>query len=179
MFQRSTATVAARMGLGVALALLIGCGSDGKTGLLEKEIAQQTVGVDLLKQRGAKFTEKQYKQGKAWAIDLSGLTITDDMMAALKQVGPITDLNFNKSTLNDAQMAKINERSICGFLLVLDVGHTEVGDAGLEQLKDDGLLTKLVLTGSKVTPQGLARWKKAREDDTRILAMFKHPKVVQ
>src|SRR5438445_13861022 len=43
--------------------------------------------VSALKARGAKMTEMNYPQGKAWAIDLSGKQISDDVFEEIKKAG--------------------------------------------------------------------------------------------
>jgi hypothetical protein len=154
-----------------------GCGSDNGPSYYEKDKAIRERSIDFLKERGATFTEHHYRQGDAWAVDLHGLTITDGMLKRLGKVGNITELNFSKSSLTDSQLAVINDRAVSGFLLKLDLSHTAVTDAGLEQLKDLGILSTLVLTGSKVTPAGVERFKKARAADERIRPLFKNPKI--
>jgi hypothetical protein len=177
---RRVVAIRAMLGLGLVLlvGIFVGCGSDNGPSYYEKEKAFHERGINFLKQHQAKFTEKTYpKYGTAWAIDLHGLSIDNAMLEALKKVGNITELNFSKTGLTDAQLAIVTDRRVGGYLLKLDVSHTAITDAALDHLKDLGLLTDLNLTGTKVTPAAVAAFKKARADDPRFLPLFKNPKI--
>lgn len=169
-----------RAGIRLGWVLLVlasaGCGSGGPS-YYEKQKAIHDSSIDLLKDRGAKFTAKRYPEGTAWLIDLQGLTITEEMLEQLKKVGYITEINLSKSTLTDEHLAAINNRAISGFLLKLDLSKTAITDAGLDHLKDLGLLSTLILTDTKVTADGVARFKKKRAEDQRIAPAFKTPKI--
>src|SRR5262245_14671183 len=138
-----------RVGGLVLLLAILGCGNSGPS-YLEKEQAARERPTASLKESGAKFTLKQYPNGhSAWAIDMRGMTITDEMLEELKQVGHITELNFTKSTITDQQLAIINQRPISGFLLQLDLSKTGITDAGLDQLTDLGFLMTLTVSETK------------------------------
>jgi hypothetical protein len=172
----------ARIGSRLAWAFLLGAISSCAQGpsYYEKEKALRDVPTEALKAQGAKFVLKQYFGGhSAWSIDLQGLTITNEMLEHLKMVGQLTELNLSKSTISDEQLALINQRPTSGFLLVLDLSKTGITDAGLDKLNDLGWLQTLVLKDTKVTPTGVARFKKNRTDDPKIQQGFKNPKVVQ
>jgi hypothetical protein len=167
-----------RLGWVLLVLTSAGCGSGGPS-YYEKQKAIHDNSIDFLKDLGAKFTAKRYPEGTAWLIDMQGMTLADEVVEQLKRVGYVTELNLSKSTITDAQLATINNPAVGGFLLKLDLSKTAITDAGLDNLKDLGLLSTLILTGTKVTAEGIARFKKSRAEDQRIALPFKTPKIVQ
>jgi hypothetical protein len=170
-----------RAGIRLGWVLLVltgaGCGFGGPS-YYEKQKAIYDRSIDFLKDRGAKCTPRRYPEGTAWLIDMQGLTLTDEVLEHLKRVGYITELNLSRSNISDGQLATINNRAVSGFLLKLDLSKTAITDAGLDHLTDLGLLSTLLLTDTKVTADGIARFKKKRADDPRIAPPFKTPKIV-
>jgi hypothetical protein len=161
----------------VTASLLAGCGpKDGLSDNDRRMLAIQS-GADALKSQGAKVEERNYSLGNSWAVSLSGMTITDELLKQVKQLGNISELNLSKSTLTDAQLATIQELGLGTLLVKFDLSHTAVTDEGFEKLDNLRLLSQLNLTGTKVTPAAVERFKKNRQNDPRILALFKNPKI--
>ena len=159
----------------LVITLAAGCGS-GDSGLSEFDQMQadKSNALESLKSKGAKAAEKSYPQGNAWSIDFSGQTITAETFDQLQNVGYVSELNFSGSTLNDALVPRLNEEGVRAVLIKLDLSKTEVSDAGLAQLKDLNLLRELVLTGSKVTADGVSKFQSARQSNPNIPQMFKN-----
>ncbi|MEK6259440.1 MAG: hypothetical protein AABP62_12555 [Planctomycetota bacterium] len=122
---------------------------------------------------GAKLERKQYPQGGAWAVDLSGKEINDETLAALKGLDHVTELNLSGTTVSDAHVRYVNE---VGPLLILNLSKTAVTDAALAQL-EAGNLTQLDVTNTKVTAEGVSQFLKKRAEDSRITEAFKTPNV--
>ena len=163
----------------VLLVLLLqsGCGpKDGLSDYDRMKKGQQDAGASL-KEMGAKLTEVHRPQGDSWSVSLSGLQITDDLLSRIKKVGRITELDLSKSTVTDDQLARINEVEIGSLLVRLDLSGTAVTDAGLDKLTNLVVLSSLNLTGTKVTPAGVERFKKKRQDDPKIMGLFKSPTI--
>ncbi len=146
-----------------------GCGADpdGPGSYQAFREAQQNAEGTLTAQ-GAKLERKDYPQGSAWAVDLSGKTIADETLTALKALDRVSELNLSGSTLSDEHMARVNESST--FLMRLDLSKTSVTDQGLAQL-EAGFLNDLDVTGSKITEEGVSQFLKKRADNPQI--MFK------
>lgn len=162
----------------LGLFFLVGCGSGNEKSVTEQLQDLQQPRIERLQSAGAKMTKKQYPQGEAWSIDLRGMTITNELLDDLTYAGNITELNFSKSTITDEQLAKINDKKIGGFILMLDVSNTSVTDNGLNNLKDLGLLTTLNVSGTKVTAAAVDKFKKERASDPRIKPLFKNTRVI-
>jgi hypothetical protein len=100
-----------------ALLLLPGCGpNDGLSDYDRKVQGEQKVSESLASQ-GAKVQQKHYPQGSAWAVNLSGLTITDDLLRQVKQLGNVTELDLSKSTITDDQLGLLSELDLNTYLL--------------------------------------------------------------
>jgi uncharacterized protein YjbI with pentapeptide repeats len=158
----------ARLGSVLALALLLtaGCRRRDDTNYYELEKQKQQQAAASAEEQGIKAVRKQYRQGAAWAVNLSGKQVTDATFDSLKQFDNITELDLSKTNVSDAQMVQVNE--IGSLLLKLDLSNTGVTDAGLAQLTNLLVLSDLNLAGTKVTPAGVAAFKKSRANDPRI-----------
>lgn len=161
-----------------ALLAQSGCGPSGG-GPSDNDLRMQAIeqGAEGLRKAGAKVDARHYPQGEAWAVNLSGMTVTDDLIRAVKQLGNVTELDLSKSTVTDEQLGLINELGLPVLLLKLDLGNTAVTDAGFEKLDNMRLLSQLNLTGTKVSKAAVERFKKQRQSDPRIPDMFKHPTI--
>jgi hypothetical protein len=151
-------------GVLLATVALAGCGPrvGGPSAYEQEKAAQQKV-ADSLASQGMKTTLKNYPPGQAWTVDMTGMTITDDQIRKLKELGRITELNLSKSTITDDQLGQINDQEIGALVLKLDLSHTGITNAGLEKLTKFMLLNNLNLTDTQVTPAGITQLKKARK----------------
>jgi hypothetical protein len=162
----------------LALAALSGCRvGDGGANDYERKQKTKENAAAALQGMGAKLSEQVFPQGRAWAIDFSGQQISDETVDHLKNMGYIVQLNLSKTNVTDAHMARVNEMGIGNLLLTLDLSHTAVSDAGLAKLDGLFLLTTLTLTGSKVTPAGVNRFRSERSANSKIDARFKSPNI--
>ncbi len=171
----SRARAAARAAALLAL-LAAGCTQRSESDFARVEQVRGNA-LDALKGRGAKFETKTYPQGTAYSVNMSGLTVTDEMLDQLLMVGYITELDLSKSVLTDAQMERVSK--IGGlYLLKLDLSRTAVTDAGFEKFMGKmGFLMNLNLSGTKVTPAAVERFRKQRADDPNIMPQFRRPTI--
>jgi hypothetical protein len=158
----------------VAALLAAGCARRSESHYARVQLSRQAV-MDGLTGKGAKLELKTYPQGSAYAVTMTGLTVTDEMLEQLPALGNITELNLSKSTVTDAHMDQINKVSGL-WLLRLDLSHTAVTDAGFEKLTG-AFLTNLNLAGTKVTPAAVDRFKKKRLTEPGIMDAFRKPAV--
>jgi hypothetical protein len=172
---------------GALAAVLVAAGCQRNGGVSDYERYQQArqeaeqSKQDLassLKGQGIKLEKKRYPQGEAWAVDLKGANVTDDLLTQLSKLGYISEVNLSKSTVTDAHLAKMNDLRLLAYCLKLDLSQTAVTDAGLDALTNTlGGLSDLNLAGTKVTPAAADRLKKRRQADARVPAPFKNTKV--
>ena len=139
----------------------------------------------------------QDSEDKEAAFHLSGKELTDDQLAAVKEIKNLIWLNIANTKVTDTGLKHLADiKSLTRLHLektqVGDVGlahlkalenleylnlyGTQVTDAGLEHLKDLPKLKKLYLWDSKVTKGGLAKMKDAlAKVDVNIGAELKAP----
>ncbi|HXG11381.1 MAG TPA: hypothetical protein VNK04_16625 [Gemmataceae bacterium] len=151
----------------LALVFLPACKDDGLSELERWKKRQEEAAQSLI-DKGMKATRKNYPQGQAWSLDLSGMQLTDDMLRRLKGMGHITELNFSGSTITDDQLAIINDPEIGSLLLKLNLSNTGITDAGLDQLTSPLVLQELNLAETKVTAAGVERFRKRRQQDPKV-----------
>ncbi|HXJ75033.1 MAG TPA: hypothetical protein VNM37_19405, partial [Candidatus Dormibacteraeota bacterium] len=130
--------------------------------LYEKAKSAQTNSASALEKAGGKAALVQYPLGEAWTVNLSGATISDEVIDHLKSLTKIGELNLSKSTLTDAQCAKLGELKLDTLLVKLDLSHTAVTDAGLAKLTNSLFLMELNVADTKVTPAGIAAFQQTR-----------------
>lgn len=151
------------LGFLLLLAALPGCKGDGLSDY-QREQNQKESALEALHTQGAKVETKSYPQfarfGSAYAVNLSGATITPETFENLKGLQRVSELDLSKSSLTDDQMDQLNE--VANFLVRLDLSNTAVTDAGLEKLTNLNLCFNLILTGAKVTPAGVEGFKQQR-----------------
>jgi len=140
----------------------LGCDNSGGLSHLEQMKKAQQEAAESIKEKGGKADEKSYPQGEAWAVDLSGMAIDDDVIDYLLKLSRVTELNLSKSTITDAQIASLVTEVPMHTLIKLDVSNTEISDAGLLELPKLQLIYEINVKGSKITPAGLEQYKKAR-----------------
>lgn len=141
-----------------------GCGS-GNSGPsdYDKMVEAQKGTSETLAAAGVKVKQKQYPLGIAWVVDMTGVTVTEDLLRKVKALGNIAELDLKKSTVTDAHLGTMRELELHILLAKLDLSQTAISDAGLEKLDGNLFLTELNLTGTKVTAAGVDQFKKKRQ----------------
>lgn len=162
------------------LALVLGVVAGGCTKYdgvsdVDRLVAEQKKGADPLVAQGGKAERKSGVSGDAWVVHLDGMTITGETIGHLKQVDKISELHLGRSTVTDDQIAAMRDQNVFNVTLVLDLSHTAVTDAALDKLSDTPGLAQLTVTGTKVTPAGITRFKQARQNNPQVF--FKTTKV--
>ena len=114
-----------------------------------------------LKEHGLKFERRNNPFGaEAYAVDLSGAKITDKLLSQVTTLGTIAELNLSGSTLSDSHAETLEKLGLCNNAAKLNFSNTALSDAGLAKLKFIHFLQEMDLTGTKVTPEGVADFKK-------------------
>lgn len=160
-------------------ALAAGCSPayDGVSESDKLEMAR-TAGAGAAKAAGVKMTQKDYPpHGKAWLVDMSKMTVTDDLLRQVKSAGYVSELNLSGSTLTDEQLGLINEIGLADNVLKFDLSNTGITDAGFEKLTRMALLSDMNLTGTKVTRAAVDQFLNARKANPNVNAMFKKPRI--
>jgi hypothetical protein len=159
--------------------LLVGCTKgDGLSDFQRQKLAQENAGVALEEMGGkAREVHTNFKGVKAdsWSVDLGGREINEQVFDRIKELGNLSELNLSKTNVTDEDMTRLNDLGV--FLLKLDLSHTAVSDAGLDKLTKLAILRDLNLVGTRVTPDGVARFQKRRQDDPNIWPLFKSPTI--
>jgi hypothetical protein len=167
-----------------ALCLAHAAGCDGFRGggmsEFEKIERAQNAAQQQLEAQGAKFERFYHPEGAAWKVDLRQVPeINDETFSLIEKLDHVAALNFSGTTLDDSHLARLNDVDHYGFIIDLDLSHTGVTDAGIGQLRMMCFLSKLNVTGTKVTAAGLRQLKQNREANTYILPLYKMPRVIQ
>lgn len=165
----------ALIAVGVAVLFVVGwiffpSGNHGQSGPsdYDQKVQAQKDAAEVLSKKGGKVKEMNYAIGKASAVNLSGLTITDELMQGLKDLGNISEMDLSNSTVTDDDLGKMTKLNLMTFLTKLDLSNTAVTDAGLDKLENMVFLMQLNLTGSKCTKVGADRFKRNRETQKNI-----------
>jgi len=147
--------------------IFTGCGHNDGPSDYERMVQAKRDAADSLAGAGAKVHEKQYPIGKGWVVELRGATVTDGLLKQVKQLGNIAELDLSRSTLTDEHIAVMREIDLQVVLTRLDLSDTGLTDAGLAKLTGCIFLSELNLTGTKVTPAAVAKFKKDRQTDPK------------
>lgn len=170
-----------RAGLILLVASLLafsGCGwVGGGPSDNERRIKATENTATALKSQGVKAEEKHFPQGDAWSVNLSGMTISEDLLKQVRKLGNICDIDLSKTNFGDEHISLFNELGMGVLCLKLNFSGTALTDAGFEKLNNLRFLSEMDLTGTKVTPAAVERFRKARKADSRVPAIFKAPKI--
>jgi hypothetical protein len=161
----------------VGLFVSIGCRGDGLSDYQRSENARLTV-MEKIQGQGVKLKEKNLDV-PAYAVDMRGMTVTDELIDQLGELQNITELDLSKSTITDEQLGKLYSTNLCVRCFKLDLSHTGITDAGLDKMANLGVLSELNVAGTKVTKAGTERLKKRKLDDKRIPDFLRKPPRVQ
>ena len=152
---------------GAIAVALAGCSKNDGGNDYDRMMEQKQGAATSLAGSGAKTHEKQYTLGKAWVVELRGLTITDGLIQEVKKLGNVAELDMGRSTVTDDQLKLMHDLGLHTLLVKLDLSQTAVTDTGLGHLEGSIFLAELNLTGTKVTPAAAQRFKKTREADPK------------
>lgn len=149
---------------------IAGCGGYGpdSPGSLQAVTKARQDAESGLKAAGAKMEMKDYGIGKAWIIDLSGVTMTDEVIDQIVQLPYLSELNVSGTEITDEQLQRVfSEKGY--FLLKLNVSKTAITDTGIAGVVDLRHLEELDVTGSQVSVARIEAILKERESnvDTR------------
>lgn len=155
-----------RRAAGVALAAAVlasaGCGGSNGPSDYDKKVEAEKGAADSLAGAGVKTQQKSYPLGQAWVVDMTGVTVTDDLLTKVQALGKVAEIDLKNSTVTDAHLAKMHELGLHVLLNKLDLSNTGITDAGLEQLDGNLFLAELNLTKTKVTAAGVDQFLKKR-----------------
>jgi hypothetical protein len=147
---------------GVLAAALLGCpgcGQGGGPSDYDKMVQAKQNTATSLAAAGVKTQEKQYPIGTGWVVDMKGVAVTDDLLRQVKGLGSVAELDLSKSTVTDQHLALMREIELYVLITRLDLSHTAVTDAGIDQMGGFIFLSELNLAGTKVTPAAVDRLK--------------------
>ena len=164
-----------------ALAALVPACSKPYDGVSDYDREQQAkqAAADAAKSAGLKMTEKTYPLGKAWVVDMKGMTVTEEHFRKLKEAGHVAEIDLSKSTITDDQLGRMRESGVCATLYKLNLSDTGVTDAGLQKLEGLGFLIDLNVRGTKVTQAGADRYKSVRVNDPQLGPNFRNATVTR
>jgi hypothetical protein len=147
-------------GVTSALVLLgmLGCSKADSHGALERELKVQEEAAGSLETQAVKMEKKSTGLGPAWAVNLSGRTITPATFDSLARAGKIVELNLSNTHLTDADMKRVS--SVADVCTHLDLSNNDITDSGLGELKFLLFLRELNLAGTKCTQAGADALKK-------------------
>ena len=92
------------------------------------------------------------------SVDLTGLDISDDSLAAVKRFTDLGWLHLNNTQITDAGLVHLKGLT---NLQTLFLGNTQISDAGLEHLKGLTNIGLLYLRNSRVTEEGVKKIQRA------------------
>lgn len=158
-----------------------GCSSySGPSEYEQQQAAKQKLMEDV-KSQGGTIEQKHFnvfgKSGDAWVIDLSGATISDEMIETVATLGYIAEMNFSGSMISDEQLLRMDQLRIGRVVMKLDLSNTAITDAALDGLENFYNLGELNLKGTKVTPQAVDRFKKKQQSNPKVSLPFRNPKI--
>ena len=165
----------------IASMFISGCsGYSGPSEYEQQQAGKQKL-MDDVRSQGGQIEQKHFevfgKSGDAWVINLSGATISDEMIDAMETLGYIAEMNLSGSTITDEQLLRMDELRIGRVVMKLDLSNTAITDAALDGLENFYNLGQLNLKGTKVTPQGVDRFKKKQQSNPKVSLPFRKPKI--
>jgi hypothetical protein len=168
--------------VGISLLIVVGylympTGNHGQSGPSDYELGVQAAkeAADALSSQGGRVKEMSYPQGKAWAVNLSGMKITDDLLGGVKALGNISELDLSKSNVTDEQLAKMSKMGLMTLVLKLDLSNTAVTDACFDNLQNMVVLQQMNLVGTKCTKAAADKF--VRNRDAQKTTKLKNAKI--
>lgn len=181
MFRRPPRPIRRAVFLCAALAIVVPACSKPYDGVSDYDREQQAkqAAAEAAKSAGLKMTEKTYPLGKAWAVDMQGMTVADDHFKRLKEAGNVAELDLSKSTITDDLLGRMRELGACTTVYKLNLSNTAVTDAGLQKLEGLPFLINVDVRGTKVTQAGADRYKSSRTNNPQIGSNFRNATVTR
>lgn len=149
-----------------ALLLAAGCsGAFSGKSQYEQMKEKERAFSDMIKEAGGSASnegrEMHGVQATGWFIDLSGATITDDLLDAMAQEvaagNPVFELNLSNSTLTDDQLARLDADKVLQKVFNLNLSGTAVTDAGLDRLANHYVIHDLNVAGTQISDAAIKR----------------------
>ncbi|MGQ0637068.1 MAG: hypothetical protein ACT4QC_20860 [Planctomycetaceae bacterium] len=166
----------------VVLPTIGGCGLMGESAesAHREMLKTQDTSKEALLAKGARFDRKMYPpHGGAWAVDLTGVKALDDpLFEELKKVGQIAEISFAGTSLADEHMPKVADPAVASTFLRVDLSKTRITNRGLAELHTARFLKELNLSETGVTRDGVATFRKRRNDDPQVFQEFKNVKII-
>ncbi|MGQ0634565.1 MAG: hypothetical protein ACT4QC_08140 [Planctomycetaceae bacterium] len=176
---RSTLKLATR--LIAALGLLVACGCDNTASEVADLARSQASAQESLQAQGVTISKKKLPAfGSATVLDFTtAKDISDNSFRLLKEMGlmGIMEIDFSGTKITDAQIAKLNEPGVAEWIAILNLSDTEITDAGLKEVARLPILADLNISKTKITPDGVTAFHKARDENPAIQS--KKPRVKQ
>ena len=141
------------------MTLALACGCEKRISEYDKDQAKLAAAKDKLVAAGAKVEIKQFPQGDAFIINLSGQTLTKETFDHMTELVRVVELDLSKSSFKDEDMALISNSDIRGVLMKLNLSDTALSDEGLKQLSDVYFLSELNAANTKITDAGISELK--------------------
>lgn len=165
---------------GFVVSGVVGCGMMNGPSEYEKFMQKRKSFEQIVADAGGKATKEGREmfgfKAVGWFIDLSGVKITDKLIAQIVEIGGaegVFVLDLSKSEITDAQLKKLDEGKVLVKTVDLNLADTQITDAGLDQLSEYYCVMKLNLKGSKATKQGAKRLSDKKIANQHTPAPFK------
>lgn len=151
---------------------VLGCGGGGTEGELKKagvSVKEILDGASGNKYKSVTFSPENFKPeliakvkgvGNLRFLGFSGSAFGDDHVPQLEGL-ELVKLDLGNTKITDAGVQKLAAMPMAGKLATLSLNGTAITDAGAAQLEKLSNLKMIHLHGSKVTPEGFAKLKKA------------------
>ena len=117
-----------------------------------------------------------------WQVDLVGGNFTDTLIDQMSEFGatePLLSLNFSKSKLTNAQLAKLDASKALQKCVELDLSETAISDEGLDKVSNAFSLDALNLKGSAATRAAATRLGQRKISNPQTPAPFRKQPTVQ
>lgn len=141
------------------MTLVLAGGCEKRISEYDKDQAKLAAAKDKLAAVGAKIEIKQFPQGDAFIVNLSGQTLTNETFGHIAELVRVVELDLSKSSFKDEDMALISNSDIRGVLMKLNLSDTALSDEGLQQLSEVYFLSELNAANTKITDAGISEFK--------------------
>lgn len=165
----------------VMAAAITGCSSYSSVSSYEQAQGQKKSFVNTVTSAGGKVELKHYSvagvSGDAWNLSMANAKVPDDVITLMAGTSYLAEADFSKSSITDAQLLKMDELQLLQVTMNLDLSDTAITDEAFTKIKGMRAVSKIKLKGSKVTPAGVAAFKKAYLANPETIVVFKKPTI--